>query len=223
MIFVPATPGGELAKMFRKVEKEQRKQNQNSMNFQIIEQTGLSLERLLQKSNPFKEKDCGKFDCMICDGAGVKCRIEGIGYRGICKECRKQNTQSEYVGETGKNGYTRSKQHMGGLKTKNEANAFYKYWRNCHETPGESESARLENYEFRVEKSFQDPMSRQVNEMVRISTFQGTLLNSKSEWNAPPIIRIIAQNENERNTQKLNPNASDKIESVQPPTLNQKV
>ena len=222
VIFVPATPGGELAKMFRKIEKEQRKENKNMMNFQIIEQTGVSLEKLLQKSNPFKEKDCGKLDCFVCTGDGVKCRVEGIGYRGTCKECKKQNIQSEYIGETGKNAYTRSKQHMGGLKRKNVENAFYKHWHNCHETPSENDSVRLNNFEFKVEKSYQDPISRQINEMVRISNFQGTLLNSKSEWNAPPIIRIIAQNENER-TKKLNLFASDNNESVQPTPLNLKV
>ena len=63
------------------------------MNFHIIEQTGVSLERLFQKSNPFKQKDCEKDDCVVCDGEGVKCRIEGIGYRGVCRECRKQNIE----------------------------------------------------------------------------------------------------------------------------------
>ena len=114
---------------------------------------------------------------------------------------------------------------MGGLKRKAEDNAFYKHWRNLHETPCERESARLENFEIRVEKSFQDPMSRQINEMVRITNFHGTLLNSKSEWNAPPIIRIIAQNENESNPEKSNLKniASDRINSVQLPPLNTKV
>ena len=55
VIFVPATPGSELIKMFKEVEKEQRKENKNTMNFEIIEQTGLSLERIFQNSNPFKQ------------------------------------------------------------------------------------------------------------------------------------------------------------------------
>ena len=37
-----------------------------------------------------------------CDGTGVKCRTEGVGYRGICKECRNLNLASEFIGETGK-------------------------------------------------------------------------------------------------------------------------
>jgi hypothetical protein len=91
---------------YEKIEKEPRKENKDLMNFQIIEQTGVSLERLFQKSNPFREKDCGKQDCVVCDGKGVKCRDEGVGYRGVCKECRRVNRNSEYIGETGKNAYT---------------------------------------------------------------------------------------------------------------------
>ena len=72
-------------------------------------------------------------------------------------------------------------------------------------------------------ENFKDPLSRQVDEMVRMTNFRGTLLNSKSEWNAPPIIRIIAENENERNPRKLDKNASEVFSSVQPTTLNTKV
>ena len=44
------------------------------MNFQVIEQNGVSLERLFQKSNPFTEKDCGKSDCTVSHKSGVRCR-----------------------------------------------------------------------------------------------------------------------------------------------------
>ena len=60
-------------------------------------------------------------------------------------------------------------------------------------------------------------MSRQINEMVRITNFQGTLLNSKSEWNAPPIVRIIAESESDRRSRQY---ASRNIDSVQPTTEN---
>ena len=200
--------------MFKEIELQQRHENKNVMNFQLIEQNGVSLEQLLQKSNPFTEKHCGKSDCAVSHESGVRCRDEGVGYRGICLECKKQDVRSEYIGETGKNAYTRGKQHFSGLKNKSEENAFYKHWRNHHEKPGESDSSRLENFEVRVEKSFREPMSRQINEMVRILNFQGTLLNSKSEWNAPPLVRIIAENESEPPRQKSNQNASIKLSSV---------
>ena len=109
---------------------------------------------------------------------------------------------------------------MSRLKNKSEENAFYKHWRNHHEKPGESDSSRLENFEVRVEKLFREPMSRQINEMVRILNFQGTLLNSKSEWNAPPLVRIIAENESEPPRRKSNQNASIKLSSVHSTPVN---
>ena len=42
------------------------------MNIQTIEQTGLSLEKMFQKSNPFKELNCEKEDCVVCDNPGVQ-------------------------------------------------------------------------------------------------------------------------------------------------------
>ena len=84
----------------------------------------------------------------------------------------------------------------------------------------------MENFEIRVDQTYRDPMSRQVNEMVRIKNFEGTLLNSKSEWNAPPIIRIVAQNETESRKRESRIKSSEEnydsnqISSVQQPPLN---
>ena len=84
----------------------------------------------------------------------------------------------------------------------------------------------MDNFEIRVDQTYRDPMSRQVNEMVRIKNFEGTLLNSKSEWNAPPIIRIVVQNENEsrKKESRIKSNeeiyASNQSSSVQLPPLN---
>ena len=80
----------------------------------------------------------------------------------------------------------------------------------------------MNNYEFRVDGNFRDAMARQINEMVRMTNFQGTLLNSKSEWNAPPIVRITAENESERLiSRKYTQLASGIKNSVQPTTLNE--
>ena len=86
----------------------------------------------------------------------------------------------------------------------------------------ESDSNQLGNFEFRVEKLCRDPISRQINEMEQIINFQGTLLNSKSEWNAPPMVRIVAQNESEW-IKTVPKNASGNINSVQQTPLNPKV
>ena len=53
-----------------------------------------------------------------------------------------------------------------------------------------------ENIKFRMEitKRFRDPLTRQSNEAVRISERRkNELLNSKSEFNQPPIARITIE------------------------------
>ena len=52
------------------------------------------------------------------------------------------------------------------------------------------------NVEFsmKIVKTFGDPLSRQVNEGVRISrSGADILLNSKSEWHGPPTVRLVAE------------------------------
>ena len=50
-----------------------------------------------------------------------------------------------------------------------------------------------------IKQSYPDPLSRQINEGVRISRLIRKLLNSKAEWNMPPVVRINVENETEKN------------------------
>lgn len=54
-----------------------------------------------------------------------------------------------------------------------------------HEIRYEDEILWLKNHEFTRKKFFRDTMSRQNKEMVGITDFQGTILNSKPGWNNP--------------------------------------
>ena len=44
---------------------------------------------------------------------------------------------------------------------------------------------------FKVTGKFFDALSRQADESVRIQSSYGLVMNSKSEFNAPPIKRIV--------------------------------
>ena len=46
------------------------------------------------------------------------------------------------------------------------------------------------NFKVKVLQSFRDPLSRQAAESVYISRTGGEILNSKSEFFQPPIVRI---------------------------------
>lgn len=52
VIFVPATPGGELKKRYQRVKKEA------GMRITVAEVPGASLKKRLQRSDPFNERRC---------------------------------------------------------------------------------------------------------------------------------------------------------------------
>ena len=75
------------------------------------------MQKKLQTNNPFAKKHCGEKQCFSCDGKkSIKCRKQGVGYDFSCKECTKVKIDSNYIGETGRNGFTRGKEHREALK-----------------------------------------------------------------------------------------------------------
>ena len=46
------------------------------------------------------------------------------------------------------------------------------------------------NFKMKVVKSFKDPLSRQVTEAIMIKNHKGEILNSKSEFYQPPLVRV---------------------------------
>ena len=117
VIFVPTTPGGELKKKYMETVERAK------VKVAIVEVPGKCLKRRIQKSDPLKEKKCtDQENCMVCVGGGTGCRSNGVTYQVQCKKC-----DSIYIGETGRNAYTRGLEHLDGFRKKNEDNIFYKH------------------------------------------------------------------------------------------------
>ena len=67
-LFVPATPGGELAQMLRKVVEDEA---DSELRFKVVESGGRTIKSILQKSNPTATPGCANRDCLACkDGRG---------------------------------------------------------------------------------------------------------------------------------------------------------
>ena len=78
----------------------------------------------------------------------------------------------------------RGAEHFSGLRNCRMDNALYKYKLIEHPT----EDAK---FSMCITKKFHDPLTRQANEAVRISSRKrNELMNSKNEFNHPPITRI---------------------------------
>ena len=104
-----------------------------------------------------------------------------------------ENEASIYFGETGKNMHCRSKEHISKFNSKvvttREESAFYKHMSNKHGgVPENNEFGDL--FEIKIIKAYKKPFTRHVEEGTFIANHEGEILNSKSEWHQPQIVRI---------------------------------
>ena len=119
-IFVPATPGGKLAKELREVAKSEAI---NGVKFKIVEMGGTPVKMMFQKSNPTATPGCDNGDCIACAdgrGKGGNCLKSNIQYQLECQLCPVEDT-CVYIGETSRNLYTRSREHLQKNQLNREA------------------------------------------------------------------------------------------------------
>ena len=142
---------------------------------------------MLQCTNPSGKKGCSASDCFACSkgmGEGGDCRKTSVGYEIGCNECEGDNVVM-YVGETSRNAYVRGKEHIDKYRRNDQKSPLWKHAQNRHE--GRTDV----NYSMKVVSQFRDPLTRQVNEGVRINRSTAeVILNSKSEWHGPATARL---------------------------------
>ena len=178
-IFIPATPGGELAREMRKIADREAK---HEIHFNVLEIGGRTLRSEIQRSNPTATPGCNKSDCLGCEesrGKGGKCHKNNVNYQINCQKCDKV-----YIGETSKNLYTRTLQHTRNNK---EDEAFMsKHYREEH--IGEEKK-----FSAKVTHTNRDCLTRQIREGVLIRRATKPLLNSRTEWFQPPLFRVQSE------------------------------
>ena len=83
-------------------------------------------------------------------------------------------------------------EHMADYKNERSNSVLLKYKLNEHQ----QEEMMIK---MKITKKFKDPLTRQANEAVRINQRnknKGELLNSKSEFNHPPLGRVVVEKRN---------------------------
>ena len=170
-LFVPHTPGGELARRMRTKEAENNQGRR--VRVKIVEKGGVTLEQKLRRSNPWSGGPCGRAQCFPCmrEGGG-DCWVEGVAYSLWCLECG--YLVARYCGETGRNAFTRGREHLDSLAAKDESTSVLWLHSIFHHQRREDVS-----YSMRVTSEHQDSLSRQVTEMVNISNFEGPILMNR--------------------------------------------
>ena len=197
VLFLPATPGGELAEQARKVLEEEAPRL--GMSIRVVERAGISVKRQLAKTDLAAGEPCKQLDCLACisnpgEGGGLRHQRAGVLYRGTCKICAAQGRSTIYYGESGYNGYTRLGEHGADVRTGDLTNAFAKH---LHEDHPEAAAGQVQDViSFEVIRTYEKPLERQVAEAVAIQRCQADqLLNSKSEWEQPAVERLIVTRE----------------------------
>ena len=102
-MFVEATPQSQLKLEVEKIVRRHK------VKIRVVERVGTTVKRVLQKSDPFRQRECGRDKCVVClDGVKTSCRMRGVVYDLACKECDRK-----YRGQTGRTVYDRLKEHVG--------------------------------------------------------------------------------------------------------------
>ena len=82
VVFVPATPKGELRRRFLHTIKKA------NVKVAVAEVPGRHVKRRLQRSDPFRSEKCEESGlCMVCEGKRRRCRSTGVTYEVRCKRC----------------------------------------------------------------------------------------------------------------------------------------
>ena len=152
-------------------KKYQKEIKQQGFKIKVVEKAGIAIKRLLQKSDPFKPRQCEREDCPVCktDGKGL-CNRESVTYEKKCNNV--------YVGETLRSAYTRGKEHSKLLGNKEERSALWKHCREKH-------SSEIKQFQMNVTGVYSNnAMLRQIAKGVKINDVdEDSLMNSKNEWN----------------------------------------
>ena len=142
----------------------------------------MTLKRILQRSDPFRKKECNNTNCLVCSTGGKgPCQSTSVTYELVCQLCRQK-----YIGETSRSVYTRGKEHLRALEQRQQSLVM---WRHSYEKLDDS----VPGFTMNVTGMFQsDAMLRQISESIQINKVQqDQLINTKSEWSYFRILRAV--------------------------------
>ena len=170
-------------------------------NTKVMGGGGISTKSVLVRVNPFPRPDCGRTTCPLKwmdGGCQERCYREMEGYSAHCNRCRddqmRQGVPLErvndyvYYGESSRSLKTRADGHYGdyqthqhGTKKKPVSSWMWDHAVEHHD--GMISQNIRQDYTFRLQGTFRDCLSRQLDEAVRIDMAEryGRVLGDRSE------------------------------------------
>ena len=213
VLFVPQTPQGELARRLKVVENKISKLSGEKVK--IVERGGTQVKQIMHKSNPWNKGFCGRANCLTClhgDGS-QNCFDKNVVYQISCQDCEEgeQKKSAIYIGQTSRSLHERGKEHLLGLRQKQEKNPLFKHVSEVHD--GDTKM----KFEMKTVKKHFSAFSRLIHESVLIERTSKagnlTILNSKGEWGRSHLPRLKLDNSmNESNVDLVINNVFSKEE-----------
>ena len=178
VLFIPHTPGGELA---RKIQGEEDKLSDlhQVARVKVVERGGTRLADILGRKDPWARSHCGKGDCLICcakakkEGTPSTCQQESVVYAITCDRCKDAQVDAKYYEESSLMGYLHGQEHSHGQANKLEDNPHWKH--------DEVHHLGVQGfYSMCILRKHSKPLSRQMHEATEIECSKAhVLLNSK--------------------------------------------
>ena len=127
------------------------------------------------------------------------CMKRNVVYETWCADCLKRGIETEgqeggsykYIGESARSAYERGANHLNDRRTLDLGSHMLKHARQCHE----KEDPHGVRFHMKVLEFHKSSLERQISEAVLIQKHRrsGNILNSKSEYNHPPVARIVIE------------------------------
>ena len=187
-LFVPTTPGSQLAKGIREVL--QKHPGPIGTTTKVVERPGMSIHSNISPNNPFPRQDCGRRQCPYLRARKPcleNCAKENITYRAECLKCE-ENQRAEgvqvikrvYFGESSRTLHHRTGQHLNDFskairkegRRSSEADQESSSWISDHAKEAHGGVQGIDpdkDIKFIKISSHRDPLSRQVEEATLIT------------------------------------------------------
>ena len=127
VMFVDATPGGELMTTFESIIREVE------LPIRIVERSGDSVKEMVVKSNPFKREPCVCEVCQLDKKRKVNCKSRELVYELTCDGTRDGKVCGDrYIGETSRSLGERVGEHINDCKGRKEKSVLWRHFKEDH-------------------------------------------------------------------------------------------
>ena len=196
--------------------------NESTIKMRVIERPGPKHQDTMIATNANEKQKCEKINtCLVCNtDKGGDCRKKEVVYEITCKTCKPKMIYG-YDGQTGRNAYTRGKEHVDSEKatkpSEQEKSMMWRHQQSVH-------NGEKAEWEMKVHKAFQkQPLDRLICEARRIRARPPeTSLNSKHEFAKSGMIRV-AFTSDIKEAKELNEKVKEQVEKALEKLMNHNI